>query len=100
MEAFAERARVELEATGEHARKRTVETRDELTPQRSTDLSPRGSCSGVGAYFGVARIGAATDGITLCGVEHKRDGVIGREVANIALLMFAEKSCASATRIL
>src|SRR6185503_10072041 len=26
MEAFAERARVELEATGEHARKRTVET--------------------------------------------------------------------------
>jgi DNA-binding CsgD family transcriptional regulator len=30
---FAERARVELEATGEQARKRTVETRDELTPQ-------------------------------------------------------------------
>jgi len=29
MEAFAERARVELEATGEHARKRTVETRDD-----------------------------------------------------------------------
>ena len=67
-------------------------------PPGSTDLSPRGSCFGVGAYFGVARIGAATDGITLCGVEHKRDGVIGREVANIALLMFAEKSCASATK--
>jgi DNA-binding CsgD family transcriptional regulator len=33
MEAFAERARIELEATGEHARKRTVETRDQLTPQ-------------------------------------------------------------------
>jgi DNA-binding CsgD family transcriptional regulator len=33
MEAFAERARVELEATGEHARKRTDETRDDLTPQ-------------------------------------------------------------------
>jgi DNA-binding CsgD family transcriptional regulator len=33
MEAFAERARVELEATGAHARKRIVETRDELTPQ-------------------------------------------------------------------
>ncbi len=33
MEAFAERARVELQATGEHARKRTVETRDDLTPQ-------------------------------------------------------------------
>jgi DNA-binding CsgD family transcriptional regulator len=31
--AFAERARVELEATGEHPRKRTVDTRDELTPQ-------------------------------------------------------------------
>jgi DNA-binding CsgD family transcriptional regulator len=35
MEAFAERARVELNATGEHARRRTVETRDELTPQET-----------------------------------------------------------------
>jgi DNA-binding CsgD family transcriptional regulator len=35
MEAFAKRARVELEATGEHARKRTVETRDDLTPQET-----------------------------------------------------------------
>jgi DNA-binding CsgD family transcriptional regulator len=35
MEAFAERARVELLATGEHARKRTVETRDDLTPQEA-----------------------------------------------------------------
>ena len=35
MEAFAERARVELEATGEHARKRTVETSDDLTPQEA-----------------------------------------------------------------
>ncbi len=35
MEAFAERARVELEATGEHARRRTVETRDDLTPQET-----------------------------------------------------------------
>jgi DNA-binding CsgD family transcriptional regulator len=35
MEAFTERARVELEATGEHARKRTVETLDQLTPQES-----------------------------------------------------------------
>jgi DNA-binding CsgD family transcriptional regulator len=33
MEAFAERARVELEATGEHARTRTVETLGQLTPQ-------------------------------------------------------------------
>jgi DNA-binding CsgD family transcriptional regulator len=33
MEAFAERARVELLATGERARKRTVETRDDLTAQ-------------------------------------------------------------------
>jgi DNA-binding CsgD family transcriptional regulator/tetratricopeptide (TPR) repeat protein len=33
MEAFAERARNELLATGEKVRKRTVETRDELTPQ-------------------------------------------------------------------
>jgi DNA-binding NarL/FixJ family response regulator len=33
MEAFAERARQELAATGEKARKRTVETRDDLTAQ-------------------------------------------------------------------
>jgi DNA-binding NarL/FixJ family response regulator len=33
MAAFAERARGELLATGERVRKRTVETRDELTPQ-------------------------------------------------------------------
>jgi len=33
MDAFAERARVELEATGEHARKRTPATVDQLTPQ-------------------------------------------------------------------
>jgi DNA-binding CsgD family transcriptional regulator len=35
MEAFAERARVELEATGEHARKRTADTGDDLTPQEA-----------------------------------------------------------------
>ena len=34
-EAFAERARLELEATGERARKRTVDTLDELTPQET-----------------------------------------------------------------
>jgi DNA-binding CsgD family transcriptional regulator len=33
--AFAERARIELKATGEHARKRTPDTRDELTPQEA-----------------------------------------------------------------
>ena len=33
MEAFADRARRELVATGEHVRKRGVENRDELTPQ-------------------------------------------------------------------
>jgi DNA-binding CsgD family transcriptional regulator/tetratricopeptide (TPR) repeat protein len=35
MEAFAERARVELEATGERARKRTVRTIDQLTAQEA-----------------------------------------------------------------
>jgi DNA-binding CsgD family transcriptional regulator len=35
VEAFAERARAELRATGEHARKRTVETVDALTPQEA-----------------------------------------------------------------
>ena len=33
MEAFADRARRELQATGEKVRKRTVQTRDELTAQ-------------------------------------------------------------------
>jgi DNA-binding CsgD family transcriptional regulator len=33
MEAFAERARTELQATGEHVRPHTVETRDDLTAQ-------------------------------------------------------------------
>ena len=35
MDAFAERARMELEATGEHARKRTVDTLEQLTPQEA-----------------------------------------------------------------
>jgi RNA polymerase sigma factor (sigma-70 family) len=35
MEAFVQRARVELEATGEHARRRTVDTLGQLTPQEA-----------------------------------------------------------------
>ena len=35
MDAFAERSRIELEATGEHARKRTFATLDQLTPQEA-----------------------------------------------------------------
>jgi len=35
MHAFAERARVELEATGEHTRPRRVDTLDQLTPQEA-----------------------------------------------------------------
>ena len=35
MEAFAERARAELRATGEHARKRSDQTRNVLTPQEA-----------------------------------------------------------------
>ena len=35
MEGFAERARIELRATGEHARVRSVETSNELTPQEA-----------------------------------------------------------------
>jgi DNA-binding CsgD family transcriptional regulator len=44
MEAFAERARGELGATGEHARTRTVETLGDLTPQESqiSRLAARG----------------------------------------------------------
>ena len=45
MEAFAERARVELEATGERARKRTAHTMDQLTPQEAqvTRLAAQGN---------------------------------------------------------
>jgi DNA-binding CsgD family transcriptional regulator len=45
MEAFAERARVELQATGEHARKRTVNTLDQLTLQEAqiSRLAARGT---------------------------------------------------------
>ena len=35
MEAFAERAQVELRATGEHARRRSVDTVEQLTPQEA-----------------------------------------------------------------
>jgi DNA-binding NarL/FixJ family response regulator len=46
-EAFAERARAELEATGERARKRTVETLSELTPQEAqvARLAARGDAN-------------------------------------------------------
>jgi DNA-binding CsgD family transcriptional regulator len=45
MDAFAERARIELEATGERARKRTVDTLDQLTPQEAqiSRLATQGS---------------------------------------------------------
>jgi DNA-binding NarL/FixJ family response regulator len=35
MEAYAERARVELEATGEHTRRKTVDPLGQLTPQEA-----------------------------------------------------------------
>jgi hypothetical protein len=43
MNASAERARVELQTTGEHARKRSVDTLGQLTPRetRSPASSPR-----------------------------------------------------------
>jgi DNA-binding CsgD family transcriptional regulator len=45
MDAFSERARVELQATGEHARRRTVDTLDQLTPQEAqvSRLAAQGS---------------------------------------------------------
>jgi DNA-binding CsgD family transcriptional regulator len=45
MEAFGDRARVELQASGETARRRTVDTLDQLTPQESqvARLAARGS---------------------------------------------------------
>jgi DNA-binding CsgD family transcriptional regulator len=50
-EAFAERARMELLATGEHARKRSVGTRDELTPQ---ELQIAGLASGGASNLEIA----------------------------------------------
>ena len=48
MEAFAERARRELAATGEHVRRRTVETRDDLTAQeRQVALLARDGMSNI-----------------------------------------------------
>jgi len=35
MEAFVDRARIELEATGEHARRRSVDSLAQLTPQEA-----------------------------------------------------------------
>jgi DNA-binding NarL/FixJ family response regulator len=35
IEGFADRARRELLATGEHARRRSIETREHLTPQEA-----------------------------------------------------------------
>jgi DNA-binding CsgD family transcriptional regulator len=45
MEGFAERARVELRATGEHVRRRRVETQSDLTPQETqiSQLVARGA---------------------------------------------------------
>ncbi|MDQ1531003.1 MAG: hypothetical protein QOE37_1108 [Microbacteriaceae bacterium] len=45
VEAFAERARVELEATGEHARGRPSDNLDQLTPQEEqiSRLAARGT---------------------------------------------------------
>ena len=40
MRGFAERTRVELNATGEHTRKRIAETHDDLTPQEAQILPP------------------------------------------------------------
>jgi DNA-binding CsgD family transcriptional regulator len=45
LEAFAERARRELRATGETARKRVMDTRDDLTPQE--DQIARLACAGL-----------------------------------------------------
>jgi len=48
MEGFAERARVELRATGEHARSRSVATTNELTPQEAqvSQLAAEGATNG------------------------------------------------------
>jgi DNA-binding CsgD family transcriptional regulator len=51
MEAFAERARRELIATGETVRKRTVETRDELTGQE-IQIAQRAAGGGTNADIG------------------------------------------------
>jgi DNA-binding CsgD family transcriptional regulator len=45
LEAFAERSRRELRATGETARRRVLETRDDLTPQE--DQIARLACEGL-----------------------------------------------------
>ena len=60
-EAFAERAAIELQATGETARKRTVSTLDELTPQEARIAR-------------LARDGAVQPGHRLAAVHQPQDG--------------------------
>jgi DNA-binding NarL/FixJ family response regulator len=63
MEAFAERARLELEATGERARKRTVDTLDQLTPQET-------QIAGLAAQGGTNRAIAARLFVSASTVEY------------------------------
>jgi putative NIF3 family GTP cyclohydrolase 1 type 2 len=66
MEAFAERARRELLATGETVRKRTVETRDDLTPQELQvaveQLTGRPTLAFLAGPERIARVGVVTGG--------------------------------------
>jgi DNA-binding NarL/FixJ family response regulator len=57
MEAFAERASIELRATGEHARRRTVDALRQQTPQEAeiSRLVAQGSTNrGIAAQLGIS----------------------------------------------
>jgi hypothetical protein len=60
-EAFAERARRELIATGETVRKRTVETRDDLTPQE-LEIAQRAAAGQTNAEIGAQSLPQRTYG--------------------------------------
>ena len=71
MEAFAERARRELLATGETVRKRTVETLDELTPQEAQVARLAAGGAAVDRVWGLSA-GRPGDGVGRAHAPHRR----------------------------
>jgi len=93
MDAFAERARVELEASGGHARKRTLDTLDQLTPQEAqvSRLAAQGNTNReIAAQLFISR---APSNITGQGVPQARRDVTCAARASGAL---TESVCARA----